>query len=86
MAQEKSGYFRTVQRDGRWWLVDPDGQLFLSKGVTTVSFVQDRIKATNVSPYEQTNKAKYGNEDAWANRSRPPADRVGVQLAGILVG
>ena len=63
--QAKPGFFRTTQRDGRWWLVDPDGKLFLSKGVTTVSFVQDRIRGTSVSPYEQTNLAKYGTQDAW---------------------
>ena len=86
MAQEKSGYFRTVQRDGRWWLVDPDGQPFLSKGVTTVSFVQDRIKATNVSPYEQTNKAKYGNEDAWRAAAASRLIGWGFNSLGIMVG
>jgi len=51
--------------DGRWWLVDPAGELFLSKGVTTVSFAQDTIRGTDVSPYRQANQAKYGTEDAW---------------------
>lgn len=31
-----TGFFRTQQLDGRWWLVDPDGRLFLSVGVTCV--------------------------------------------------
>lgn len=31
-----SGRFRVEQVDGRWWLVDPDGRLFFSHGITTV--------------------------------------------------
>ena len=31
-----TGYFRTEQVDGRWWLVDPDGRLFWSHGVVRV--------------------------------------------------
>lgn len=34
---EGTGFFRTVQIDGRWWLVDPEGYLFLSHGVNCVS-------------------------------------------------
>ena len=71
-AQDRTdapGFFRTKQVDGRWWLVDPAGELSISKGVTTVSFYQDRIRGTQNSPYgEQT--AKYGSIAAWA--TRPP--------------
>jgi arylsulfatase A len=31
-----TGHFRTQKIDGRWWLVDPDGRLFFSTGVTGV--------------------------------------------------
>ncbi|MGD0059713.1 MAG: agarase [Verrucomicrobiia bacterium] len=58
-------FFHAVQVDGRWWLVDPDGHHFISKGVTTVQFAQDTIQGTNVSPYRETNKVKYGNPTAW---------------------
>jgi len=34
--QQATGFFRTAQIDGRWWLVDPDGYLFLSMGVDVV--------------------------------------------------
>jgi agarase len=62
---EAPGFFRTKQVDGRWWLVDPAGELFISKGVTTVSFHQDRIRGTQISPYGETNTAKYGSIAAW---------------------
>jgi hypothetical protein len=32
-----TGFFRTVETSGRWWLVDPDGHLFIMKGVNSVS-------------------------------------------------
>jgi hypothetical protein len=31
-----NGFFRVEKRDGKWWLVDPDGRLFWSHGVTCV--------------------------------------------------
>jgi hypothetical protein len=33
---EATGYFRTLQEGGRWWLVDPDGYLFWSAGLDCV--------------------------------------------------
>jgi hypothetical protein len=33
---EATGFFRVEKRDGRWWLVDPDGHLFLSQGADVI--------------------------------------------------
>lgn len=33
---EATGWFRTEQLDGKWWLVTPEGHLFFSLGVTCV--------------------------------------------------
>ena len=33
---EATGFFRVEKQGGRWWLVDPDGHLFLSLGVDVV--------------------------------------------------
>lgn len=35
--QDATGHFRTVKVDGKWWLVDPEGYLFFSTGLTGVS-------------------------------------------------
>ena len=32
-----AGYFRTVKRDGKWWLVTPNGHLFFSLGMDCVN-------------------------------------------------
>ncbi len=33
---EATGNFRTAKHQGKWWLVDPDGRLFFSTGITGV--------------------------------------------------
>jgi len=45
--REATGWFRTEEIDGRWWLITPDGTLFLSLGITCVgtwerTFVEGR--------------------------------------------
>ena len=61
-----AGFYRTRQEaDGRWWLVDPQGNKFVSKGVTTVLLEQDFIFGTKNCPYANAALAKYGTEDAW---------------------
>ncbi len=48
-APNTSGFFRTAKVGNKWWLVDPDGGLFFSAGVTSLHFghgtiVADRAK------------------------------------------
>ncbi|MFY9600051.1 MAG: agarase [Pseudolabrys sp.] len=59
------GYFRIVERDGVFWLIDPDGGRFLSKGVNSVQFEQDRIRNTTRIPYAEACQRKYGSKHAW---------------------
>ncbi len=58
-------FFHAAKIDGRWWLIAPDGHRFISKGVTTVKMAADTIRGTDISPYLETNKAKYGSPAAW---------------------
>lgn len=60
-----SGFFRIGQQDGVFWLVDPDGGRFLSKGVNTVSFDQDYVEATHRTPYADACREKYGSRYVW---------------------
>jgi len=68
--------------DGRWWLIDPDGHRFISKGVTTVRYAQDTIQGTSVSPYLKTNKAKYGGPAAWREATARRLAGWGVNTLG----
>lgn len=69
VEQNGTGYFRTALVDGRWWLIDPDGGLFFSKGVNHISFTADRAPSLGYSPYRRCVEEKYGTEDAWASAS-----------------
>jgi len=66
MKAKATGFFRTEQIDGVWWFVDPDGHLFVSKGVNHVSFHGDHCPALGYSPYHRNVLAKYGSEEKWA--------------------
>jgi hypothetical protein len=60
-----SGFFRIERRHGVFWLADPDGGRFLSKGVNTVRFDQDQIQGSDRIPYADACRRKYGGEAAW---------------------
>ena len=60
-----TGFFRVAQIDDVWWLIDPDGGRFISKGVNTVRFDQDAIRGTDRVPYAQACQRKYQSQDSW---------------------
>jgi agarase len=62
---DSKGYFSVAESDGIFWLVDPDGGRFLSKGVNTVCFDQDHVQDTPRAPYAEACARKYGSETAW---------------------
>jgi hypothetical protein len=66
LSFESTGFFQASVRDGIWWLVTPQGNAFISKGVNHVSFLADRAPKLGYSPYQHAVQQKYGSEDAWA--------------------
>ena len=61
----KRGYFGIGERHGIFWLIDPDGGRFLSKGVNTVRLDQDRTQDGRRIPYAEACARKFRNQDAW---------------------
>jgi hypothetical protein len=55
----RPGFFRVVQRKDRWWLVDPEGNLYIKAGVAAVG---PGSSANNRAAL----KAKYGTAEKWA--------------------
>jgi len=68
-----TGFFRVEQLNGRWWIIDPLGNAFISVGVCHVTYWGDRIQGTDRSPYNEAVSAKYGGIQAWAE---PTAKRL----------
>jgi len=61
-----TGFFRTEQVDGKWWMVDPDGYLFISVGIDVVrpnlsTIVRGREAMFNWLPKAGDPLAKYGS-------------------------
>ncbi len=77
-----TGFFRTEQIDGVWWFVDPDGHLFVSKGVNHVSFHGDHCPALGYSPYHRNVLAKYGSEEKWAEATAQRLKAWGFNTIG----
>ncbi|MFC2115073.1 hypothetical protein ACFLTU_01260 [Bacteroidota bacterium] len=53
------GFFYTTKNNGRWWLVDPEGHLFIHKAVCSVIPGSSENFCWNL-------KNKFGSEEAWA--------------------
>lgn len=60
-----TGFFHAEKREGRWWLVDPAGKPFLSKGVASVQIGADTIGDTDRSSYHEAVLMKYGTVERW---------------------
>lgn len=58
-AADPTGFFRAQKRDGRWWMVDPLGNLFLSMGVAAFTPGGSARQKRNF-------KERFGSEAAWA--------------------
>jgi len=70
---EATGFIRTQEIDGLWWLVDANGERFVSKGVNHISYAADHCPALGYAPYGRATHARYGSAEAWA---RATADRL----------
>jgi len=62
---ERRGVFYLAERGGRWWLVDPLGCAFISKGVNHINPYGDYSPALGYSPYERNVRLKYGGFGGW---------------------
>ncbi|MDA1138762.1 MAG: hypothetical protein O3B01_09290 [Planctomycetota bacterium] len=63
---EGPGYFSTVQHDGRWWMVDPEGKPFFIVGTDHANYRVHWCEKLGYAPYNRNVEAKYGGEEKWA--------------------
>jgi len=69
---EATGHFRTEKRDGRWWLVDPEGRLFWSHGIDCVGTgnattpITDRQHWFRGLPAVDSPFARFYGKGSWA--------------------
>lgn len=61
-----TGFFRTFEtRDGRWWLLDPEGKPFFNVGTDHINYQGLSCEKLGYAPYHRNVVAKYGSEAAW---------------------
>ncbi len=61
-----TGFFHVENVDGVWWIIDPEGNAFISKGVNHVGFDGDYSPSLGYSPYNRMVLKKYGGVESWA--------------------
>jgi hypothetical protein len=66
---DATGFFRTAQADGRWWLVDPDGYVFWSSG-------PDCVRVDTEANYEGLETALAWLPDAYGPYGEIYRDRA----------
>lgn len=87
---EKTGFFHVEQIDGIWWIIDPCGFAFLSKGIdsvdlsdSTYSFGQPPApKFPIVSEYVNNVLPKYKTEKNWTSSKICQIEGFGFNTAG----
>ncbi len=57
-----TGFFHTLRIDSRWWLIDPEGRLFIHRGVSSVSAIP--TKGAQASQLQ-----RFGSPDEWAKQT-----------------
>ena len=70
-----TGFFRTEQIAGRWWLVDPTGGLFISRGLNSIT----PVKTTGG---REALARRFGSERAWADATTRLVREAGFNTAG----
>lgn len=64
-----SGFFFPQEVSGCWWLIDPAGNAFFSKGINAAGFRGDFAPKLGYSPYGRFVEKKYGTADKWAQEA-----------------
>ena len=71
----RTGFFYATNILGRWWLVDPEGGLFLNKGITA-------IEPMHTPNSEVAFQTVFGTETNWAARTVALLHQNGFNVAG----
>ncbi|MDF7807977.1 hypothetical protein P4E94_11050 [Pontiellaceae bacterium B12219] len=75
MQTEATGFFYPKKIDGRWWLVDPDGNLFIHKAIAGVyAGLNDYSRGTTLRVF--------GSEENWADFSADLLQKYGFNGCG----
>ncbi len=69
MRGKATGFFRTEQRDGVWWVFDPLGRGFVPLGIDHVRYSGSWCEKLGYAPHGRKNDAKFANQEEWAEQT-----------------
>ncbi len=81
-----TGFFFPEEISGRWWLIDPLGSAFISKGINAARFRGDMAPALGYSPYQRVVEKKYGTPEKWAEEAIARLRKWGFNTLGSWCG
>jgi len=64
---EEKNFFKITKKDGRFFLLDPNNNLFYSTGMGSISATKGHSPSLGYSEYHKNILEKYGSEEQWAN-------------------
>lgn len=82
LAWGQEGFFHTENRDGIWWLINPQDQRMLSIGVDHISYRGDPVKGGGPSPYLAAVEKQYPSQTAWDFEALARLERWGFNTIG----
>ncbi len=65
LKEKATGFFRVVEKDGKWWLFTPQGEAFYAVGIDHVNYHTHWCEKLGYAPMRRIVEKKYGNEDNW---------------------
>lgn len=77
-----TGFFRVEQRDGRFWVIDPQGNGFYAVGTDHCTSRGHWCEALGYAPHQRITQEKYGTEEAWAAAATGRLKAWGFNLLG----
>jgi hypothetical protein len=77
-----TGFFRAAKVENRWWLVDPNGYLFVAAGVNGVSLIPGSRAEEVDRTYREAALAKHRTESDWAEATASRLREWGFNTLG----
>ena len=77
-----SGFFRVVEKDGRWRVIDPLGRGMVLLGVDHVTYYGHHSQRTGRSIHLEVNKKKFPDKRDWENDTIMRLRKWGFNLLG----
>lgn len=74
-SEKATGFFHTLQKDGRWWLVDPDGHLFIATGIVGVGIQHGPT-------FKENFDKKFGNDNGYREATLKSLADLGFHATG----